>query len=90
LQGRALLGLGQAEAARERFLKARAEAESLGARRLLWRILADLGRLESDPARAQELDREARQVIETIASQIHREDLQNSFLELAHKWVEAG
>ncbi|MEJ2737394.1 MAG: AAA family ATPase [Anaerolineae bacterium] len=90
LQGKALLGLGQEEAARERFLKARAEAESLGARRLLWRILADLGRLESDPARAQELEREARQVIETIASQIDRQDLQKSFLALAHNWVEAG
>jgi adenylate cyclase len=90
LQGKALLDLGQEEAARERFLKARAEAESLGARPLLWRILTHLGRLERDPGRAQELEREAHQVIETIASQIDRQDLQKSFLALAHKWVEAG
>ncbi len=90
LQGKALLGLDQAEAARERFLKARAEAESLGAHRMLWRILGALGHLESDPARAQGLDREARQVVEMIANQIDKEDLQRSFLELAHKRVEAG
>ena len=90
LQGKAFLGLGQAEVAREHLLEARAEAESMGARRLLWRILADLGRLETDPARAQGLAQESRQMVEAIAGQIDRHDLQKSFLELAHKWLETG
>jgi adenylate cyclase len=80
LQGRALLGLGQRGAARDAFVEARAEAESLKSRRMLWRILAALGQLESDRSRAESLRREARQVVGYITSHIDQDELRSSFL----------
>jgi len=82
LEGRAFLGLGREEAARDRLLEARAEAEALGAWRILWRVLDALSQLEKDPSRAKELRQEARQVIEYIADHIDQDDLRTSFLSL--------
>jgi hypothetical protein len=67
LQGRALLGLGQAEKARDTLMEARAEAEAIGSRRLLWQILATLADLETDLLKAEYLRHQAREIIEYIA-----------------------
>jgi hypothetical protein len=82
LEGKALLGLGREEVARDRFLVARTEAETLGARRILWRILDGLSRLEKDPSRTTQLRQEARQVIRYIVAHIDQDDLRASFLSL--------
>jgi tetratricopeptide (TPR) repeat protein len=82
LKAQALLGLRQEAAARDHLLEARAEAETMGARRILWRILDALSRLETDPAQAKELQTEARQVIRYIVAQIDQDDLRASFLSL--------
>ena len=80
LQARALMGLGQPEDGRDRLLEARIEAEAIGSRRILWRVLEALGQLEGDAGRAEELHREALQVIDYIAEHIDREDLRATFL----------
>jgi tetratricopeptide (TPR) repeat protein len=82
LKAKALLSLRRGAAGRDHLLEARAEAEALGARRILWRILDTLSRLESDPARARELREEARQVIRTIVAHIDQGELRTSFLSL--------
>jgi tetratricopeptide (TPR) repeat protein len=82
LEGGALLDLGQEEAARDRFREARAEAESLGVRRILWRILNALSRLETDPIKSEQLRREAREVIAYVVDHIERDELRASFLSL--------
>jgi hypothetical protein len=61
-------------------VEARAEAESLKSRRMLWRILAALGQLESDRSTAESLRREARQVVGYITSHIDQDELRSSFL----------
>jgi len=81
LQGQALLGLGQDEAARERLLEARAKAEAVDARRPLWPILFALSQLEPDPAEAKALRQQAREIIEYITDHTP-EDLKTSFLDL--------
>jgi hypothetical protein len=80
LQGKALQQLLRTDVARDRFLEARSEAEKMGARRILWRILLALSELEEGPSRAGELRREARRLIATIADHIDQGDLQSSFL----------
>ena len=80
LKGKALLALGQEAAARDHLLEARAEAEAREARRILWRILEALSRLESDPSRATALRQAAREEIRTIVAHIHQDDLRASFL----------
>jgi tetratricopeptide (TPR) repeat protein len=82
LQGQALWGLGQEEAARDRFLEARAEAEAIGSRRTLWRILYALSQLEAEPMEAERLRQGARRVIEYIADHIGQVELRESFLYL--------
>jgi tetratricopeptide (TPR) repeat protein len=80
-QGQALLGLGQDNAARDRLQEARAEAESMNARRPLWPILFALSQLEADPAEAERLRRQAREIVEYIADHAPT-DLRVSFLAL--------
>jgi hypothetical protein len=79
-KGKALLGLGCKEAGWEQLLEVRAEAETPGSRRMLWRLLDILSRLESDPSRAKGLRKEASQVIRTIVAHIDQDDLRASFL----------
>jgi len=79
-QAKALMGLGQNDDARDRLLEARAEAEATGSRRILWRVLEALSQLEGGAARAEQLHREALQVIGFIAGHIDREDLRATFL----------
>jgi hypothetical protein len=83
LQGQACLGLGQVETARERLSQARAEAETIGSRRMLWQILFALSRLETDPTQANRLRQQGQELVETIAGNISDPDLRASFLDLA-------
>jgi ATP/maltotriose-dependent transcriptional regulator MalT len=82
LQGQALLGLGQADAARNLWLKALTEAQAIGSRRMLWQILAALSQLETDPAEVECLRRQAREIVEYIANHIGTPELRASFLGL--------
>ncbi len=82
LQGQAMLRLGQESAARDRLLEARAEAEAIGSRWLLWQILFSLSQLETDPTEAQRLRRQAEEIIKYIADHIDDLELRASFLDL--------
>jgi tetratricopeptide (TPR) repeat protein len=81
LRGRAALALGQCDAAREAFLKAKEAAEAQEERAILWKILASLSELEEgrgDRAAAKKLRSQAREVIEYIAE--NAGELRGSFL----------
>jgi DNA-binding SARP family transcriptional activator/predicted ATPase len=80
LQGRALSGLGQGEAARGRLREARLEAEQMGSRRLQWRILSALSEMEEDGIQASRLRQGARDIVETISGHIVQAELRASFL----------
>ena len=82
LEGKALLGLGREGAARDRLLEARSEAQALGTRRTLWRVLDALGRIERDPAMAEQLRREAQEIVAYIVEHIDQDGLRASFLRL--------
>jgi hypothetical protein len=82
LQGQAMLRLGQESAARDRLVEARAEAEAIGSRWLLWQILFTLSQLETDPTEAQRLRRKAEEIIKYIADHIDDLELRTSFLDL--------
>jgi len=65
--------------------KARAEAETLGSRRILWRILVALSELEArrdNRAQAESLIEQARRIIEYIADHAGTLELRVSFLSL--------
>jgi tetratricopeptide (TPR) repeat protein len=81
-QGKALLGLGQRTDARERFLQAQAQAENVGSRRTLWRVLVSLSEFEGDPVAAGSLRTRAQEILATIAANIHKTDLRTEFLDL--------
>jgi ATP/maltotriose-dependent transcriptional regulator MalT len=81
LQGQAWLGLGQPNAARDCWLAARAEAEAIGSRRMLWQILGSLSRLETDPTEAERLRQQAGEIAKYIADHTPP-DLRSSFLAL--------
>ena len=82
LRGKALLGLAQADSARESYLEAQAAAEAIGSRRLMWRILFALSQLETDAEAAMGLQQAVRKIVEAIAAQFQEEhiDLRESFL----------
>lgn len=80
LKAKALAGLGQQEAARDCFRTARDEAEQMGARRLLWRILNALSQMEEHRPRAKRLRQRAREIVETIAGQIEQDELRTTYL----------
>ena len=82
LQGQALLGLRRKAAARDCFLKARTEAEAIGSRRMLWRILAALASIEDVPAEGERLRRQAQETVEHIIRHISDPELRTSFLNL--------
>ena len=79
LKGRALASLGQREEGRRILEEARSEAERLGSRRALWRILASLADL-ADQSEADVLRQQARDIIQIIADHIGSETLRASFL----------
>lgn len=83
LQGQALLGAGQTEAARAALVEARTEAEAIGSRRILWQILVTLANIEPTSDQAEPLRRQAREIIAYIADHAPTPELRASFLSLA-------
>lgn len=83
LWGKFLKGMGETGAACNTLLEARAEAEALGSRRMLWQILGALSQLETDPAEARCLAQQAQEIVQSIAGSIGNPDLRASFLGLA-------
>ncbi len=84
LASKALRGQGQIDAAREMLRQARAEAETVGVRRVLWEILAEWSDLElecGNYAEAQTLRAQARDIIDFIAARAP-DDVRESFLNL--------
>jgi tetratricopeptide (TPR) repeat protein len=80
LQGQALLAQGQVAEARSLFRQACADAEAIGCRRMLWPILITMNQIETDPAKAQLLLEQAREIVSSISSQIRKPEWQASFL----------
>ena len=83
-KGKALLAQGRVEAARAAWMEARAEAEALGSRRVLWPVLAALAEIEAgrgNHAEAQMLRQQVREIIAYIADHCPP-DLRASFLNL--------
>ena len=80
IRSQALLALGREDAACEGLEEARAVAEAIGSRRMLWQILYTLSQLESDLGQVAQLRQQACQIIEYIAGQIEQTDLRQSFL----------
>jgi class 3 adenylate cyclase/tetratricopeptide (TPR) repeat protein len=83
LKGRALRCLGRPAQAREALVEARAEAEALQARRVLWRVLAELGQVaadEGDTGTAAALRQQARDVVAYIGDRAGTPELRALFL----------
>jgi hypothetical protein len=83
MKGRALIDLGQDDAARAALIEARDIAESHGIRRVLWEILAELAALEERAGRldfAAELNAQAAEVLRYIEQRIKRPEFRASFL----------
>jgi predicted ATPase/class 3 adenylate cyclase len=82
-RGRALRRLGRTDDAREAMAEARAEAEALPARRVLWRILAAMASVaaeDGDAEREKVLYREAREIVAFIADHAGTAELRACFL----------
>jgi len=85
LEGKALLALGELEAAEQVLEQARVQSQALNLRHRLWRVLLGLSQVQArrgDQAAAARLRRQAREVIEYIAEHISASDLRTSFLSL--------
>jgi class 3 adenylate cyclase/tetratricopeptide (TPR) repeat protein len=80
LKGRALLGEGRHEEARMALAQARAAAEEIGCRRMLWPILFALSQVATDNLERQWLLAQAQATIHYIAEQIGDPQLQATFL----------
>jgi DNA-binding SARP family transcriptional activator/predicted ATPase len=80
LRGWASMGVGETESARSFWTEALAEAEALGSRRILWRVLHALSQIEQDPIQAERLLSSARDVLAYIIDHIVQRDLRESFL----------
>lgn len=86
LKSQVLLALGQEAVAHETLDQARAEAEALGSRRSLWPILSMQSELElrrGHQAEAEQLRRQAQEIITSIADHIDQPELRVSFLSRA-------
>jgi tetratricopeptide (TPR) repeat protein len=84
LEAKGLRGQGEGEQAFEILRQARAEAEALDARRILWQILATLSQIEEQRGNQNEavkLRAQAREIVEYIAAHTPAE-LRASFLSL--------
>jgi tetratricopeptide (TPR) repeat protein len=82
LRAHALLGLGQNKAAQASLQAARAEATATGSHTDLWPILMSLSRLEADPSAADQLRRQAQEIVQSIADHTPTPELRASFLAL--------
>ncbi len=84
LKGQAFLGQGKTDRALKAWREARAEAEAMGSRRMLWQILAASSKIEAqcgNEAQAAELRSRALEIIGYIAEHSPPE-MRDSFLEL--------
>jgi predicted ATPase len=81
LKGKGLALQGDVQEAKLALEQARAAAESLGSRRLLWQIIASLAEIETDPERVTALRMEARGIVQFIADHITDQDLREAFLQ---------
>ncbi len=87
LTGRALMGSGKSDEAREHLAEALDMADVLGSRRTLLSVLIDLSQLEArcgNLAEAERLGRQARRTIEYTAGHIGVPELRAAFLNLPH------
>lgn len=82
LRGQCLVGLSQLDAAQKTLLEARAAAEAVGSRRMLWQILFALSRIETDSGEATRLRQQAQEIVEYIAGNVSDPELRASFLGL--------
>lgn len=85
LLGNSLMALHDVDGARQALQEARAVAESIGSRRLLWGILASLADLEAGQGKAEVsegLRRLAREEVGYIANQIGDPERRSAFLNL--------
>jgi predicted ATPase len=80
LKGKSHYLLGDLTQASSALEQARTAAKTLGSRRLLWQILAQLAEIENDQDKAAALNAEAREHIDYIAAHISSEELRDSFL----------
>jgi tetratricopeptide (TPR) repeat protein len=81
---RAMLRLGRAAEARQQLLQARAAAEAMGARMVVWQVLYALGQVEARDGNVAEtgaLWNEAREIVNGIAAHTPNSKLHQSFLE---------
>lgn len=86
LRGRALLAMGENERAHQSFIEARHIAIHIGCRRILWRILADLGNiaeLRGQVNEAQTARAEAQALIANITAQCGSDEIRSSFSSLS-------
>jgi hypothetical protein len=90
LRGQILAAVGQTEAARDTLLEARAEAEAIGSRRMLWQILFALSQLETDAAEAKQWHKQAQETVADIAANVSDPELRASFLSLPQVQVVLG
>jgi hypothetical protein len=81
LKSKAVLGLGQVDIARNNLVEARLTAETIGSRRMLWSILLALSQIEPGPVKAEDLRRQAQEIVQDIANHTPPE-LRASFLNL--------
>ena len=84
IKGRALLDQNQVTEARETLAAARAEAEALGAKRILWQILAVLAEADECLGNTEEaaaVHAEAGDIIRYLAAQVGEEELRETFLQ---------
>lgn len=85
LQAQGLRGLGQTDEAFDILNRARANAEAITSKRILWEILARMSEIESargNEVPARELKHQAREVLDAIITHIPTQDLRESFLNL--------
>jgi hypothetical protein len=81
-QAQILLAMGEQATAWERLQEARAEAEAIGSRWMLWQILLTLAQREADPAEAGRLGRQVQEIVTSIVEHISEPELRTSFLNL--------
>jgi serine/threonine protein kinase len=81
LKGKALVAQGNLDEAQHVFAEAQTKAEALNSRRILWRILSELSKIESDPTEAENLHQQSREIVESIIENMPAE-LRDSFLAL--------
>ncbi len=85
LKGRAFIGLGRTDEAREVLQEALSEAERQGSRRSLWTILFALSQLEQrlgNSTEAESLRKRAREVVEYIADHVGSPERREMFFKL--------